>query len=203
MLNLGTPSSERVEAMLLAGRRANGLSKPVVFDPVGISASPFRENAVRRFLSELRITVFRGNRAEIGALAGVGGELRGVDAVKGPSDLRGTAEELSKRTGAIVVVSGEHDLVAGTGKIAVVKNGHPLMGRVTGMGCMLTAVIAAFVAVEEDLMVAAIAAVACFGVAGEYAGKQAAGPGTFKAALLDALSIITSKELQAAVRLEG
>jgi hydroxyethylthiazole kinase len=200
-LNLGTPTPDRVEAMILAGRQANALRKPVVFDPVGVSASRFRIDSARRILSELHITVIKGNRAEMGSLSGMGGELRGLDAVHGPTDLLPAAETLSHQTGAVVVVSGERDLVVGKGRRVVVENGHPLMARVTGTGCMLTAVIAAFAAVEPDPMMATAAAAACFGLAGENAARQAKGPGTFKMLLLDSLYALSPEELRSGMKI--
>jgi hydroxyethylthiazole kinase len=203
MLNLGTPTSERVEAMLSAGHRANTLGKRVILDPVGAGASMFRDAAIRRLLSELQVAVIRGNRAEIGRLAGMGGELRGVDAFKDPENLHTAAEELSERTGAVIAMTGEQDLIVGGGQRVIVENGHPLLGRLTGTGCMLTAVIAAFAACEQNPMDATVAAVACFGLAGERAAEKTAGPGTFKGALLDSLFAITPGDFQRGVRIGG
>jgi hydroxyethylthiazole kinase len=202
MLNLGTPTSERVKTMILAGQQANRLQKPVTLDPVGAGASPFRDDLLHRLLSDLRVNVIRGNRAEIGALAGAGGKLRGVAAVEGPPDIGGAAREVYLRTGAVVAVSGDRDLIVGQGRSMEVRNGHPWMGRVTGMGCMSTAMIAAFLAVEKDPMIGTLAALACFGIAGEHAGRRAAGPGTFRPALLDALSMMTPRDIEEGARLE-
>jgi hydroxyethylthiazole kinase len=193
---------ERVNAMILAGKQANKLQKPITLDPVGAGASSFRNDLIHRLLSDIQFHVIRGNRAEMGALAGAGGTLRGVVAEKGPSDIYGAARDICSRTGAVAAVSGERDLIVGKGRSMAIRNGHPWMGRVTGMGCMSTAIIAAFLAVERDPMIGAAAALACFGVAGEYAGRRAAGPGTFKPALLDALSLMTSKDIEEGVRLE-
>ena len=202
MLNVGTPTLDRVEVMVQAGRQANNLQKPVILDPVGAGASFFRENLLRRILSDLRLHVIRGNGAEVGALAGKGGKLRGVSAAEGPPDIGSAARDLCLRAGAVVAVSGERDLVVGKERTVEVRNGHPWMGRVTGTGCMSTAMIAAFLAVEKDPLVGAVAALACFGVAGEHAGRRAAGPGSFKAALLDALSMLTSKDIEEGARVE-
>lgn len=196
VLNLGTPTPERVMAMVSAGRRANSLGKPVVFDPVGVTASRFRSDSARRILSELRLAVIKGNRAEIGRLAGMEGELRGLDAVAGPADLLAAANTLSRQRGTVVAVSGEQDLVVGNGQALMVENGHPLMGRVTGTGCMLGAVVAAFTAVETDVMVATVAAVACFDLAGEHAGHRVVGPGGFKLALIDSLHALTAEQMR-------
>ena len=201
LLNLGTPTARRVETMVLAGRHANRLSKPVVFDPVGAGASTFRKEACSRILKECRLSVIRGNRAEIGTLAGMGGELRGVDACAGPEDLRKAAVVLSGRTGAVVAISGQQDIVTGSGKIVTVENGHPLMAYVTGTGCMLAAVMAAFAAVEKNEMIATVAAVGCFGLAGERVSPEVTGPGSFKVALLDGLFRLTAEEVRKGLRL--
>jgi hydroxyethylthiazole kinase len=196
VLNLGTPDPSRVKALLLAGHRANALGRPVVFDPVGVGVSGFRTESARKILSELRIAIIRGNRAEIGALAETGGKLRGIDADQGPADLIGSARLLSKRTGAVVVLSGPRDLVVENEKAVVVENGHPMMGRVTGTGCMLSAITGAFAAVEKKPMIAGLAAAIFFGLAGERAAQESKGPGTFKAALHDALFTLAPEDLK-------
>jgi hydroxyethylthiazole kinase len=196
VLNLGTPDPTRVKAMLMAGHRANSLGRPIVFDPVGVGASPFRMEAAREILSELRITAVRGNRAEIGAITEMGGELRGIDAQTGPSDLLSTARILSRRTGAVVAATGPHDLIVRGETSVVVENGHPIMARVTGTGCILSAIVAAFAAVEADPFIATVVAIAFFGLAGEYAALKSQGPGTFKMALLDVLSELSPDDLK-------
>lgn len=201
VLNLGTPSPARIEAMLLSGRQANRDGHPVLFDPVGVGASKFRIDSSRRILSELRITVIRGNRSEIGTLAGKGGRLAGVDAVAGPEDLDQAAEHLSEKIGAVVVASGPQDLIVSSEKKVIVENGHPMMKNITGMGCMLTAVIGAFNAVESDPMVATVSAVAFFGLAGEQAALSTKGPGTFKIAFFDALFSLTPDQMKKGMKI--
>jgi hydroxyethylthiazole kinase len=203
VLNLGTPTPERVKAMVLAGHQANSLGKPVIFDPVGVTASRFRFDSAQRILTELRLAVIKGNRAEIGRLAGMEGELRGLDAIAGPTDLLAAASSLSLQRGAVIAVSGEQDLIVGDGQVLMVANGHPLMGRITGTGCMLAAAIAAFTAVEPDAMVATVAAVACFGLAGERAGHQGVGPGGFKSALIDSIHALTAEQMRTEARISA
>jgi len=203
VLNLGTPSPVRIKAMLLSGRQANRDGHPVLFDPVGVGASKFRIDSSRRILSELRITVIRGNRSEIGTLAGKGGRLAGVDSVAGPEDLDQAAEHLSEKIGAVVVASGPQDLIVSSARKVMVENGHPMMRQVTGMGCMLTAVTGAFNAVESDPMVATISAVAFFGLAGEQAALCAKGPGTFKPAFFDALFSLTPDQMRKGMKIKS
>lgn len=203
LLNLGTPNADRIEAMLLSGSRANELNKPVVFDPVGAGASKFRKEACRQILTASRITVIRGNRAEIGFLAGRGGQLRGIDAIAGPHDLEEAARSLSRQTGAAVVASGEKDLLVFGDESLTWVGGHTLMTRVTGTGCLLSAVIAAFMAVGEDPLAATAAGITFFKLAGRLAGGRADGPGTFKVLLLDFLYALTPKDLQESSDPEG
>ncbi len=202
VLNLGTPTPDRIEAMILAGRQANGQGHPVLFDPVGVGASRFRIESSVKILSELHVTIIRGNRAEIGVLAGMGGHLAGIDAVKGPEDLYRATDHLSRKTGAVVVASGPQDWVVASRKKVVVENGHPMMGQVTGMGCMLTAVMGAFAAVEKDPMVAAGSALAFFGLAGEQAALQTDGPGTFKSVFYDTLFSLTPDQMRKGMKLK-
>lgn len=201
VLNLGTPSPERIEAMLRAGRQANKEGHPILFDPVGVGASEFRFESSKKILSELKITVIRGNQAEIGTLAGRKSRSAGVDAISGPKALLQTAERLSEKTGAVVVASGPRDLIVSSKKRAIVENGHPMMCQVTGMGCMLTAVVGAFNAVESDPLLATVSAVAFFGLAGEQAVFSAKGPGTYKSTFLDALFSITPGQMQKGMRI--
>jgi len=202
VLNLGTPTPDRIAAMILAGRQANAQNHPVLFDPVGVGASRFRVESSMRILSEVRLTIIRGNQAEIGALAGMGGHLAGIDAVKGPEDLYRAADHLSGKTGAAVVASGPQDWVVASGRKTVVENGHPMMGQVTGMGCMLTAVMAAFAAVEKDPMSAAVGALAFFGLVGEQAALRTGGPGTFKSVFFDTLFSLTPDQMRNGMKIK-
>jgi hydroxyethylthiazole kinase len=202
VLNLGTPTPDRIEAMILAGRQANAQNHPVIFDPVGAGASRFRIDSSTRILSEVRVTIIRGNQAEIGFLAGTGGHLAGIDAVRGPEDLYRAGDLLSRKTGAVVVASGPQDWVVAAGRKAIVENGHPMMGQVTGMGCMLTAVMGAFAAVEKDPIVAAVSALTFFGLAGEQTALRTDGPGTFKSVFLDTLFSLTPDQMRKGIRLK-
>ena len=204
VLNLGTPSSRRIEAMLRSGHRANRDGHPILFDPVGVSASKFRTESARRILSDLNITVIRGNGSEIGALAGREGHMAGVDAApSGSEDGDQPAQDLCKKTGAIVIASGPEDLIVSSMSQVRVGNGHPMMSQVPGMGCMLTAVIGAFNAVEKDPMIASVSGVAFFGLAGERAALMTKGPGTFKSAFLDALYSLTIDQMRKGIKIRS
>jgi len=187
VLNPGTLSPPWVEAMIMAGRRANELGIPVVYDPVGVGATTYRSETGERFLAELRLSVVRGNSGEVGALAGAGGVVRGVESVEAVADPAAVARSLAARTGAAVAITGARDFISDGRRVLGVDNGHAMMKSVTGTGCMATAMVGAFCAVERDFLVAAAAALVCYGIAGELAAANSAGPGSFRVALLDAL----------------
>jgi hydroxyethylthiazole kinase len=185
VLNIGTLSEHWVEAMLAAGRATNA---PIVLDPVGAGATRYRTETARRLLDELDVTVVRGNAAEIATLAGREAEIRGVEAI-GTEDSGGDlAREAARALGSIVAVTGATDQVSDGERVVAVGNGHQLLGTVSGTGCMATAVTGSFLAAKPaEPLAAAAEALVAFGVAGEDAARDAAGPGTFHARLYDAL----------------
>jgi hydroxyethylthiazole kinase len=201
VLNPGTLEPDWVEAMLIAGRRANELGVPVVYDPVGVGATPYRNATGAAFLAGLKLAVIRGNSGEIGALAGAGGEVRGVESVSGVADPARVVRELAARTGATVAITGKRDFLSDGTRSFGVDNGDPMMKNVTGTGCMATAMIGAFVAVEKDSLLAATAALACYGLAGEIAAAKARGPGSFRMELMDALFGLDRARIEAGVRI--
>ena len=210
VLNLGAVGS--VEAMLLAGKTANGLGLPVVLDPVAVGASSLRRREAGRLLEQVRVSVIRGNASEIRALALGVGAGSGVEA--DPADLadeaglaRGAelAGALARRAGAVVAASGPIDLVTDGRRTFAVRNGCPMMARITGSGCMLTALTGAFCAASPGQpLEAALAAVIALGVCGQRADRKRAanGPGnaTFRNDLIDAVSLLTAEELEREAR---
>ncbi len=188
VLNIGTLSAAEIEAMLVAGRSAADHGVPIVLDPVGAGATHFRTESALRLLGELPIAVLRGNRGEIGALVG-SGEVRGVEAT-GSEDPRAVAEAARDRFGVTVAVTGATDVVTGLDGTLLVDNGHPLLGRITGSGCMATAAIGIFNAVGEDRALQTALALATYGLAAERAAAGDPGPGTFRARLLDEVAAL-------------
>lgn len=167
VLNLGTLWPEQVEAMILAGRRANQRGIPIVLDPVGAGATRLRTESARRLLKELSIAVVRGNLAEIATLAGMESKIRGVESIGSEGDATLVASTLAKKFGCVAAVTGPIDVVTDGARLLKVANGNPMMATVTGTGCMATSVVAACVAVEKDRVIATAAALAAYGLAGE------------------------------------
>ncbi|MGZ4811876.1 MAG: hydroxyethylthiazole kinase [Terriglobales bacterium] len=202
VLNLGTLWPEQVDAMLLAGRRANVRGIPVVLDPVGAGATRFRTESAHRVLDRLSVAIVRGNLAEVATLAGYQAKISGVEASGASGDPAEVAGACARKFGCVAAITGSVDTVSDGTRLARVSNGHELMSRVTGTGCMSTAVTAAYAAVESDPLVAAASALAAFGLAGEIAAQGAPGPGTFHVRLYDALAQMTAEALRAGARIE-
>lgn len=196
LVNLGTPHGEQREAIEEAARSAAAADTPWVLDPVAIGALPIRTELAGR-LREIGPTIVRGNASEVLALAGAGAGGRGVDALDEVDAAAPVAAELARSTGGVVAVSGAVDLVTDGTRTVRVANGDPLLTRVTGGGCALGAVMAAFAATGPDRLVTTVAAVAVYTVAAEIAAERAAGPGSFAVAFLDALSTIGADDLRA------
>jgi len=186
VVNIGTLSPPWVEAMRRAADRAVQLGKPWVLDPVGAGATRYRTQTARE-LAAKRPTVVRGNASEILAVGGGVEGTRGVDSAHGSDDALASARALASRLGCVVAVTGAVDYVTDGRRTLSISNGHEMMTRVTALGCSATALVGAFLASHEDPVFASAAALAVIGLAGEIAARHAAGPGTFRQHLLDAL----------------
>ena len=195
ILNIGTLNAGQIESMILAGRAANERKIPVILDPVGVGATQYRTETAHRLMDELDIAVLKGNAGEIAVLAGAGGKVRGVDSHGLAGDPAAIAKDYAKSAGLIVVVSGATDIVTNGKQVFLVANGHPLMGSISGTGCMAASIIGAFSAVSADRVLASAAALAAFGIAGERAAASARGPLSFKAGLFDELSALSPQDL--------
>ncbi|MGV7928212.1 MAG: hydroxyethylthiazole kinase [Spirochaetota bacterium] len=196
VLNIGTLTTDFIESMKLAARAANAKGAPVVLDVCGAGATPFRDRMVAALLDAARIDIIKGNASEIARVAGEQVKTRGVDAGSVEGDLAGIAGTLAAARDCVVVVTGKEDIVAGKGARYTVKNGHEIMSRVVGTGCMATSAIGTFAgACPEDLPRAATAGLVCFEVAAELAAKDATGPGTFKELLFDRVASLDVKDI--------
>lgn len=197
VLNIGTLDETVVHAMLLAGQSANDHAVPVVFDPVGAGATSYRTETSRKILEQVRVSVLRGNAAEVANVIGEAWSIKGVDAGEGAGNVIDLAEKAARHLGCVVVVTGKEDVATDGETTYVVKNGDRLLTRVTGTGCLLTSVIGAFTAVDKDLVSAATAALAFYGVAAEIAAAKTGreGPGRFQMEFLNQLSQVNAEEL--------
>ena len=203
VLNIGTLSPPWVEAMVAAGRAANANGVPIVLDPVGAGATTYRTETARRLLDELDVSVVRGNAAEIATLAGRDAEIRGVESIDADDSGSELARAAARELGTVAAVTGAVDHVSDGDRTVGVANGHPLLATITGSGCISTAITGCFLAVRPDApLEAAAEALVALGVAGEDAAAEAKGPGSFHAALYDALYALDPDTIDARARIE-
>lgn len=215
VLNMGTPDKERILAMTEAGKAANKKGIPVILDPVGVGASVFRNQAFIQILSQVTVTVIRGNLSELSYAAGVGRASMGVDSAmeNAVNSAKQVAVQVAQKYHCMTVITGAADVISDGNRVGRIQNGTPWMSAITGAGCMSDGMLGAFLAAayrknkqeKENLDIrtlywnAVTAAVAVMGIAGECALEQSAGKGTgsFRTALLDAVSQMTDEQLAA------
>lgn len=212
-INIGTLSQSRLDAMLRSGTAANRLSIPVVLDPVGAGMSQMRKSALSSLMAEVKFAAIRGNLSEIKVVASGTGGSRGVDTDDAQSgahpsaDAAAMVKKLSASTESVIAVTGASDIVSDKNKTYVIGNGVPEMSRVTGAGCMLSSLVAAFCAANHGhWLEASAAAVSMFGLCGELARARelasGGGAGLFHVYLLDELSLMTVEKLEEGAKVE-
>ena len=206
VLNMGTPSRRKLEAMVRAGKSANETGIPVILDPVGAGASCLRREMVARITSEVKVDILRGNASEISFAAGLASREKGVDVSEADqgTDRTEAALAAAERLGCTVAVTGPVDVVTDGRRVALIQGGASLMARVTGTGCMTSALVGAFAGAGEDPFTAASAALAAMGIAGQIAFAKAgdAGCGSFHMALLDAVGKLNEKIIRERAKIE-
>jgi hydroxyethylthiazole kinase len=205
VLNIGTLTSDLVEAMLIAAKAANRKGIPAVLDICGAGANTFRDEKCFEILENAKVDIIKGNASEVARIAGEDVQTRGVDAAKVEKNLVQLAVDLARRRSCTVVITGAEDIVADSSRVLLVKNGHPMMAHIVGTGCMAASMIGTFAAVEKDLALASAAGLACYEIAAEIAAREARGPGSFKVDLFDAafnLDADTVDRMQKVERIE-
>jgi len=202
ILNIGTLTGNLVESMVKAGRRANQKGIPVLLDPVGTGATGLRTEASQRILSELKIDIIKGNAGEISVLSGIGGRVRGVDSVGESEDPREVVEKLAAETGSCVVMTGSVDWVSYGNRTFRVKNGHVLLSKLSGTGCILGSIIGAFAGVLKDSLTASLAGLVSLGAAAELAAEKESLPASFKRALFDEVYALDREKIMKNARVE-
>jgi len=193
VINMGTLSKHWVDAMLLAGKAAKARKIPVVFDPVGAGATPYRSETALIILKECKPDIIRGNASEIMSLAKSNIITKGVDSTAKSESALEMGKDLAIKTGAVIAISGKEDFITDGKNVNTVKNGSLMMPKVTGLGCTASSITGAFAAVNRDKLAAASNAMAVMGVAGELAAQKSDGPGSLQVHFLDALYNLTGE----------
>lgn len=212
-INIGTLNRRTIESMIISGKKANELNIPVLFDPVGTGASELRTHATKRILKNIKIDVIRGNISEIKSILEDEGHTNGVDAgeeitEENIDNIIEMARYLSKHTNAIIVITGAIDIISDSNKSYLIRNGNKSMAKVTGTGCMLSALIAGYMGANKDDMLKAVAnAVGLMGLAGDYSYNEMVrnntGTGSFRTYIIDYISKATYKDIEEGIKIES
>ena len=212
-INIGTLNSRTIEAMLVAGKKANELGHPVLLDPVGAGASKLRTETALRIVKETKLAVIRGNISEIKTLAAGSGTTKGVDADTADAVTEETldgavafAKKTARALGTVIAITGAIDIVTDGEKAYCIRNGHPMMSSITGTGCQLSAMTAAYITANpEHPLEAAAAAVCAMGLAGEIAYRRLSaedGNSTYRNYIIDAIFRLTPEQLESGAKYE-
>lgn len=204
VLNIGTIQEDWLESMICAARTANSIGIPVILDPVGAGATRLRTEAVHQIMDQCSISVLRGNCSEIFSLGSADIKTKGVySSLAFSAQMVTAARQMAIEKKCIIAISGEEDCITNGIKTYRVKNGQTLMTRVTGSGCGLSAVTAAFCAVAKDRLIEATAAAFGFyGLCGDLAIKISDKPGSFQVAFIDALYATGADEIKTLIKIE-
>lgn len=206
-INIGTLNKSSIDAMFLAGKKANECDHVVLLDPVGAGASALRTNTALKLLEEVRFDVIRGNISEIKTLVLGSGTTKGVDADAADAVTEENLDQMvsfvksvAEKFGAIIAITGAIDLVADKDTCYVIRNGRPEMGRITGTGCQLSGLATAFAVANKDNMLVAVAAAVCMmGSAGEIAFEKlqpGEGNSTYRNRIIDAIYNMDGETLE-------
>lgn len=197
VINIGTLNSVSVGSMIEAGKRANELNIPVILDPVGAGATIYRTETSKRIISEVKLAVIRGNLSEIKTLYGMETKTKGVDACVSVStdgneltEEKELAKALANKLNIVIAITGAIDIITDGKTLYTVENGHKIMAKVTGTGCMCTSLIGSYLGAGDNNLLAALAGIVSMGIAGEIAYEgldKNDGTGTLKVKMLDAI----------------
>ncbi|MBF0576297.1 hydroxyethylthiazole kinase [Dysgonomonas sp. GY617] len=201
VINIGTLDTDWVKAMLIAGKAAQAKKTPIIFDPVGAGATSYRTQVCQQILEECKPSIIRGNASEIMSLVNSNIKTKGVDSTSSSDSALDSAKTLAKDTGAVVVISGQTDYITNGQITEMVSNGNTLMSWVTGMGCTATTIVAAFAAVNPNMLEAATHGMAVMGISGELAAAKSQGNGSMQVHFLDELFNLNENTLRNKLKL--
>lgn len=214
-INIGTLNQRTVESMVLAGKKANELGLPIVLDPVGMGASKLRNKTVNALIDSIKFSVIKGNMSEIKGMYTNCHNTGGVDVQK--DDLIDSnnidksvdlAKRVSNKFNCIIAITGAIDIVTDGTRTVLIKNGHPMMSKITGTGCMTGSLIGTYCAVNpESIFDASVMAISVMGLSGEKANdkvmKKGEGTSSFKGYLIDAISLMENEILKEGIKIEN
>ncbi len=212
-INIGTLNSNTIESMMIAGKKSNELSHPILLDPVGVGASTLRTGTALELVEKVNFSVIRGNISEIKMLALNEGSTKGVDADIADAvsednidEVVAFAKKYAKKTNAIIAITGAIDIVADSNQAAIIRNGNAMMSKITGTGCMLSAMTTAYIAAnQDDMFTATVASICAMGLCGELAYDRLCerdGTSTYRNYLIDEIYNLDGDKLQKGAKYE-
>lgn len=201
VINIGTLQKDWIHSMILACKSSKKKKKPVVFDPVGVGFTKYRDQTAKEIIDSKAVRILRGNASEIAALCGLTGHAKGVDSTLSPQLIVEDARELSRRLSCVVVISGDTDYIVSPHLCMCLENGDEMMSKITGMGCSATAVIGAFAASDSLKEIdASLCGMACMGIAGTLTRNSLSGehyaPGSFRKTFIDQINQLTEEKIK-------
>lgn len=206
VLNIGTLEKRTIQSMIKAGIQANKKKIPVILDPVGAGATTYRTATAKKILKKIQVNILRGNISEIKALLETSFSTKGVDASieDENSDFIKIAQQVALTYHCVVAITGKVDVVSDGVRTCKIANGHSLMAKVTGTGCMLSALVGAFCGANKNNFIATVSAVTIMGIAGEvaFSDSNSNGGGSYRVALHDALSKMDSLQIKEMAKIE-
>jgi hydroxyethylthiazole kinase len=201
ILNLGTLTEDRAEAMLIAGKAANEKNVPVILDPIAVGSTEFRNDVIYELLEKVKFTAIRANAGEIAVLGDALEEMKSPDSTIEAIDPE-IAKAVARKYETVVIATGKTDVITDGSRTALCRNGHAMLQNITASGCLLTSLVGPYVSVGKDPYEAGIEVTAAYGIAAELAMEKAEGPGSFIPALLDQLYFLDQKTVDAHKRAE-
>lgn len=200
LINIGTADAHGKDLMFEMAAEANKNNVPIVLDPVGYPASDFRRKLVDELIEKHEFALIKGNKSEMMALAGLESTSRGVDSTEAGDALE-IAEAAFETLNVPALVTGEADAFVTRTRRYTLHNGDALQGRITGSGCLLGAVMLAFISRSDDAVEGVLDAVSFYNLCAESAAGQSAGPATFRTNFIDALhsnddSLLSGKDIR-------
>ncbi|MDX1808559.1 MAG: hydroxyethylthiazole kinase [Sulfurospirillaceae bacterium] len=206
VLNIGTGNERTLESMVIAGKAANAKNIPVILDPVGIGATPFRFQSVEKLMQNVKFSVIRGNMAEIKTVAGLEAKSAGVDSLEDEDESPKVAQKLAKTLGCVVAITGKVDSVSDGKNTYLLSNGHSNLAKVTGTGCMTSSLIGSFLGAKNSALVSAISGIWSMSIAGEIAVSKLDDinkMGSFKVSLMDEIGMMSVETFRQIGKIES
>lgn len=214
VINIGTLNKRTIESMLRAGKKANDLNIPIVFDPVGVGVSTLRQETSKYILDKIKLSVIKGNASEIKFLynkeassSGVDVDIEDIIEENNIDSYIDMAKELSKKYNSIVGISGKIDIITDGEIVYLIRNGNSLMEDITGTGCMLSGLVGALVGKNKDkLLDSTVLAMGMMGIAGDRSKKHIdennLGTGSFRTSLIDNINLLKPKDIEEEIKIE-